>query len=218
MPRLQANHGLTLDTHSSILCRGFLNLAPKTRQEHYVWAVLSLPVPTYISASHTKDIEMRLTQEQWFVIARAVSFVGELAREDRAGPILKCIGRDGGKAARKGIAPSPEIAATCYHEAIGVDEKALDEVIRMQEEAMNLKALLMDLGNRLVRKHGFQPAQAILDRTRDAAFLRSTQMIAMFVAWLNHVPEARKMLADYGWEWPLGHCRGRGQDDSVAVQ
>jgi hypothetical protein len=91
-------------------------------------------------------------------------------------------------------------------------------VIRMQEESMNLKALLMDLGNQLVRKHGFQPAQAILDRKRDVAFLRSTQMIAMFVAWLNHVPEARKMLADYGWEWPLGHRRGKGQDDSVAVQ
>ena len=160
---------------------------------------------------------MRLTQEQWFVIASAVGFVGELAREDRAALILKCIGRDGCKAARKGVEPAQEITTSCYHEAIGVDEMAFDEVIRMQEESMNLKALLMDLGNRLVRKHGFQPAQAILDRKRDVAFLRSTQMIAMFVAWLNHVPEARKMLADYGWEWPLGHRRGRDQDDSVAV-
>lgn len=132
-----------------------------------------LSLLTVSITTHTKGIQMRLTQEQWFVIACAVGFVGELARKDRAAPIFKCIGQD------------VEITAGCYHEAIGLDEKALDEVIRMQEESMNLKALLMDLGNRLVRKHGFQPTQAILDRKRDCEFLRSTQMIAMF-AVLDH--------------------------------
>ena len=51
-------------------------------------AVSSLPAPIFSSTSYMKDIQMRLTQEQWFVIASAVGFVGELAREDRAALIL----------------------------------------------------------------------------------------------------------------------------------
>ena len=79
----------------------------------------------------------------------------------------------------------------CYHEAIGVDAQAAEEFVRLQEESTNLKALLVSLGNHLVRNHGFKPAQAIFDRKKGAAFLRSTQMTAMFIAWLNHVPEAQ---------------------------
>jgi hypothetical protein len=161
---------------------------------------------------------MRLTQEQWLVIARAVRFVGGLAGDDRAGPILKPIGRDGCKAARRGVAPASEITRGCYHEAIGVDEAAFEETVRLQEEMNNLKALLMDLGNHLVRKHNFKPAQAIFDRKKDAAFLRSTQMIAMFIAWLNQCPEAQKTLAEYGWEWPLGQFRGKAKDDFAAIE
>ncbi len=60
-------------------------------------------IPVSASAANTinqwKGYQMKLTQDQWFVIARAVSFVGDLAHDKRAMPILKMIGRDGSKAA-----------------------------------------------------------------------------------------------------------------------
>ena len=99
-----------------------------------------------------------------------------------------------------------------------MDERAFEEFVRLQEEEGNLKAVLMELGNRLVREHRFKPAQAIFDRQRDAAFLRSTQVLAMFVAWLNQVPEAQTILAERGMAWPLGQFRGPAQDDKVAVE
>ena len=55
---------------------------------------------------------MRLTQQQWFIVARAVHFVAGMARDKRAKPILKLIGRDGRKAARKGVRPGPQIPRT----------------------------------------------------------------------------------------------------------
>ena len=122
---------------------------------------------------------MRLTQQQWFIVARAVYFVAGMARDKQAKPILRFIGRDGRKAARKGVHPAPEITDGCDHETIGVDERAAEEFARLVDEDGNLKAMLMDLGNRLVREHRFTPAQAIFDRRRDAAFLRSTQMIGL---------------------------------------
>ncbi len=110
-----------------------------------------------------------------------------------------------------------EITERCYHEAIGVDEQAVGELVRIHEDCLNLKAMLMDLGNRLLREHGFKPAQAVFDQQRDAAFLRSTQMIAMFIAWLNRVPDAQKILTEYGLEWPVGQFHGKAKDDYVAL-
>ena len=155
---------------------------------------------------------MKLTQQQWFIVARAVHFVAGMARDKRK-PILKLIGRDGRKAARKGVRPVPEITEDCDHEPIGVDERAFEELVRLQEEEGNLKAVLMELGNRLVREHRFKPARAIFNRQRDAAFFRSTQVLTMFIAWLNQVPEAQKILDEQGLSWPLGQFRGPAQDD-----
>ncbi len=98
-----------------------------------------------------------------------------------------------------------------------MDQKAQETLQRLHEECLNLKAMLMELGNRLVKEHGFAPAQAAFDSQRDARFLRSTQLIAVFVAWLNHVPEAQKILAELGLEWPLGQVRGNAKGDNVAI-
>jgi len=161
---------------------------------------------------------MKLTQQQWFLVARAVYFVAGMAGDERAKPILKLIGRDGCRAARRGVRPASEITEEREHEAIGVDEKAAEEFARLYEEMENLKAILMELGNRLVHEHRFKSAQAIFDPKRDAGFLHSTQMVAMFVAWLNHVPEAQKILMERGLSWPLGQFHGPAQDDKVAVE
>jgi hypothetical protein len=160
---------------------------------------------------------MRLTQQQWFLVARAVSFAAGVAGDKSAKPILKLIGKDGRRAALKGVRPAPEITEEPDHERIGVDERAIETFVRLQEESTNVKAMLMELGNRLVREHRFKPAQAIFDRQRDATFLRSTQMIAMFIAWLNQVPEAQKIISEYGFQWPLGQQR-RAKDDHVGVE
>ena len=61
---------------------------------------------------------------------------------------------------------------------------------------MNLKQLLMDLGNLLVLEHGFDPATAPSHRP-------NTWPIRDFTEWLNGCPEARRALADMGVDWPI---------------
>lgn len=61
----------------------------------------------------------------------------------------------------------------------------------------NLKQLLMELGNELVLDEGFEPAmgQPVADN--------NTQPIKDFTVWLNNTPEARQILAEKGFEWPV---------------
>ncbi len=59
---------------------------------------------------------------------------------------------------------------------------------------MNLKKLLMDLGNRLVTERGFNPANYPG---------KSTKPILDFTNWLNRTPDAIEILAEVGVEWPI---------------
>lgn len=59
---------------------------------------------------------------------------------------------------------------------------------------MNLKLVLMQLGNRLVSEHGYGPAWS-----RE---LPNTGMISQFTKWLNGTPVAQEILAEMGVEWP----------------
>jgi hypothetical protein len=68
---------------------------------------------------------------------------------------------------------------------------------------MNLKKALMDLGNKLVIEHGFDPGAPSGYVGPVCAGDTSTQAICEFTEWLNRVPEAREVLAEMGIEWPV---------------
>jgi hypothetical protein len=65
---------------------------------------------------------------------------------------------------------------------------------------MNLKAALMELGNRLVTEHRFHPATSASLRTE---WDSSTWPIREFTEWLNRCQTARNLLAEMGYEWPV---------------
>ena len=61
---------------------------------------------------------------------------------------------------------------------------------------LNLKQVLMELGNRLVTDYGYMPG-------RDRTTARCTGTIIDFTEWLNNAPEAREILADMDIAWPV---------------
>ncbi len=133
---------------------------------------------------------MRLSTDQWKLVAWALGFVCEYAGEIRLEDILEQIGDDGQRAARLGVEPAAFGNAT----------------------RLDLKAVLMELGDRLVER-GFEPA-AVRYRPESFEGHRSTQMVAMFTAWLNHSPEAQQVLRELGFHWsqPAVHRPGRNSD------
>ena len=73
---------------------------------------------------------------------------------------------------------------------------------------VNLKKVLMEMGNKLVLEHGFDPggtANGRADHWLSAVTVTntSTQAICEFTDWLNRVPEDREVLAEMGIEWPV---------------
>lgn len=66
---------------------------------------------------------------------------------------------------------------------------------------MDLKAVLMQLGNRLVMEHGFEPS-AMGWMQRDAR-AQTTHPIRQLTQFLNEHPEAREELKTLGLEWPM---------------
>ena len=78
---------------------------------------------------------------------------------------------------------------------------------------MNLKQILMDLGNKLVIDCGYNPAYHPT---------RSTKPIDNFTRWLNDCPDAQRILAEMGIEWPVVEKKdvirkdlGWGNDDTT---
>ena len=63
---------------------------------------------------------------------------------------------------------------------------------------MNLKEILMLLGNGLVTEHQFAPAGGFADPGEP-----STQPITDFTEWLNNCPEAQRVLEGLGVQWPV---------------
>jgi hypothetical protein len=70
---------------------------------------------------------------------------------------------------------------------------------------VNLKELLMTLGNRLVIERGFDPANA-----NERAY--STRAISEFTEWINAAEDARELLAEMGMDWPMADP-AEGQPD-----
>ena len=60
---------------------------------------------------------------------------------------------------------------------------------------MNLKAVLMELGNRLVTEKGYLPAGYRGEP--------NTGAIKEFTDWLNRTKDAREIMAELGVEWPV---------------
>lgn len=74
---------------------------------------------------------------------------------------------------------------------------------------MNLKQILMLLGNKLVER-GFDPAYADFNNVHDAETVvcesngrPTTEPIKFFTVWLNECPDAQEILAEMGVEWPV---------------
>jgi len=154
---------------------------------------------------------MRLSVAEWELIGQTLGFVGLMAKDERARQLAERLGPNCQAAAEEGVEPADpsEPPPPGWHEAIPVDEEMHEAFLGFIEQTDNLKAMLLDLGNRLVTEHGFEPACAVFDPKRDGRLLRSTQLLAAFVAWMNRVPEARKiLLEEHRLDWPLGRQRG----------
>ena len=62
----------------------------------------------------------------------------------------------------------------------------------------DLREVLGDLGNRLLREHGFPPAHL---QGCSAYVNRTTEPLVRFLIWLQHTPEAGAILCDMGvWQ------------------
>tara|TARA_R110000824_G_scaffold120382_3_gene275640 strand:- start:25050 stop:25580 length:531 start_codon:yes stop_codon:yes gene_type:complete len=83
---------------------------------------------------------------------------------------------------------------------------------------MNLKEVLMTLGNRLVTERGFDPATgADSPSSLNAKLVGTTVAIARFTNWLNETEEAREVLAEMGVGWPVAEPLPVGSEIFHAV-
>ena len=60
----------------------------------------------------------------------------------------------------------------------------------------DMKQVLLRLGEKLVREHGFQPAHAI-----GSGKPRTTDSLVQFLIWLDKTPEAREELENMGFSF-----------------
>lgn len=63
---------------------------------------------------------------------------------------------------------------------------------------LNLKMILMQLGNKLVMEHGYDPATIPVQ-----AKIPNTIAIKDFTEFVNNSPESRVVLREMGLEWPI---------------
>ena len=68
---------------------------------------------------------------------------------------------------------------------------------------MNLKIILMELGNRLVIDNRFIPGNRLPVRPNP----KSTEPIIEFTELLNSSSESRQVLAELGVEWPMSETQ-----------
>ena len=73
--------------------------------------------------------------------------------------------------------------------------KAVDAV-----KMVDLKAVLMELGNELVLSYGFEPSPL---RNTPLPIHNDTDLICSFTHWINNTPAAREILARMGIDWSM---------------
>jgi len=70
---------------------------------------------------------------------------------------------------------------------------------------VNLKKLLMEMGNKLVVEHRFSPSvehKGMIAEDKEH-FTRSTLPIGLLTEAINQSPEMRAVLAEMGVDWPM---------------
>jgi hypothetical protein len=83
----------------------------------------------------------------------------------------------------------------------------IDEVERLRglkvlfSARPNLKGVLMELGNRLVTEHGWEPASGSLWERIPSG--DHTGLIAGLTQQINDSPEMRELLGALGFDWPI---------------
>lgn len=68
---------------------------------------------------------------------------------------------------------------------------------------MNLKKLLMTLGNKLVERHRFDPPDKACAEHDDVVVCKSTTAIDLFTRFVNQHEEVQAVLAEEGVAWPM---------------
>jgi hypothetical protein len=63
---------------------------------------------------------------------------------------------------------------------------------------MDLKRILMELGNKLVMEHHYEPAVGWCDDC-----VNNTHPIKKFTEWVNEHPKVQEVLRELGLEWSL---------------
>jgi hypothetical protein len=61
---------------------------------------------------------------------------------------------------------------------------------------LDLKEILMNLGNKLVLEHGYEPA--CWSDTKN-----NTSAIKDFTVWMNEHPDAQEVLRELGFNWSM---------------
>lgn len=74
---------------------------------------------------------------------------------------------------------------------------------------LNLKKILMKLGNRLVTERSYTPASMMWKWADDKDFAHSTGPIDDFTRWLNQNTAARELLEEMGIYWPVVNTENR---------
>lgn len=69
--------------------------------------------------------------------------------------------------------------------------------MRENVKGLDLKKILMELGNKLVFDYGYEPATTIPEQQP------STHMIQRFTVWMNENPEAQEVLKSLGLDWSI---------------
>jgi len=78
-------------------------------------------------------------------------------------------------------------------------------------DGFNLKKILMELGNELVTRHGYAPAEPFSDEfMQKVADDDTTNFLKAVTVWLNARPEAQQILKRMNVDWPMPRGRGRG--------
>ena len=68
---------------------------------------------------------------------------------------------------------------------------------------VNLKMVLMELGNQLVLEHGWEPSGSGPFLSPLAGQCDSTELVAALTEQINAKPAMRESLTDLGVEWPM---------------
>lgn len=81
-------------------------------------------------------------------------------------------------------------------------------ITRRPEKRFDLKRIFMELGNRLVQEHGFDPSQTgdMCDSSELVA-ARCTFPLVYITEFFNNHEEARQLLFELGGKWPMPPVR-----------